>query len=54
MGAPGEIAALAAIARPNVRVVTNVAPAHLEGVGDLDGVAAPPRCSSASEGDCAS
>ena len=39
MSALGEIAALAAIARPNVRVVTNVAPAHLEGVGDLDGVA---------------
>ena len=39
MSAPGEIAALAAIARPNVRVVTNVAPAHLEGVGDVGGVA---------------
>jgi UDP-N-acetylmuramoyl-tripeptide--D-alanyl-D-alanine ligase len=39
MSAPGEIAALVAIARPNVRVVTNVAPAHLAGVGDVDGVA---------------
>ena len=53
MSAPGEIAALAAIARPNVRVVTNVAPAHLEGVGDLDGVARAKAemFASASEGD---
>jgi UDP-N-acetylmuramyl pentapeptide synthase len=53
MSAPGEIAALAAIARPNVRVVTNVAPAHLEGVGDVDGVARAKAemFASASEGD---
>lgn len=41
MGAnhPGEIAALTALARPDVVVITNAAPAHLEGFGDLDGVA---------------
>jgi UDP-N-acetylmuramoyl-tripeptide--D-alanyl-D-alanine ligase len=35
----GEIHHLQGIARPNVRVITNVGAAHLEGVGDLDGVA---------------
>ena len=42
MGAnhPREIAFLANLARPNVGVVTNAGPAHLEGFGDLDGVAA--------------
>lgn len=34
----GEIPVLAELARPDVAVVTNVAPAHLEGLGDLAGV----------------
>ncbi len=37
--APGEIAALAAIARPDVGIVLNVGESHLKGLGDLDGVA---------------
>lgn len=37
--APGEIAQLTAIARPDIGIVTCVAPAHLEGLGSLDGVA---------------
>ncbi len=41
MSAPGEIALLQSIARPDLRLITNVAAAHLEGTGDLDGVA---RC----------
>lgn len=35
----GEIDLLQRIAAPTVRLITNVGPAHLEGVGDLDGVA---------------
>jgi len=37
--APGEIARLAAMARPTIGIVTLVAPTHLEGLGSLDGVA---------------
>ncbi len=36
----GELAPLAAMAAPDVAVITCVAPAHLAGFGDLDGVAA--------------
>ncbi len=39
MNAFGEIALLQDIAQPTVRLITNVAAAHLEGVGSLDGVA---------------
>jgi len=35
---PGEIRQLAQAAVPDIAVITNVAPAHLEGLGDLDGV----------------
>lgn len=36
---PGEVAALVAIARPGVGLITNAGAEHLEGFGDLDGVA---------------
>jgi UDP-N-acetylmuramoyl-tripeptide--D-alanyl-D-alanine ligase len=39
MNAFGEIGRLTAIAAPDVGVITNVGAAHLEGVGDLAGVA---------------
>jgi len=39
MNAPGEIWRLAQIAEPDVGVITCVAPAHLEGLGSIEGVA---------------
>lgn len=39
MNLPGEIATLAALARPTIGVVTAVAAVHTEGVGDIAGVA---------------
>jgi UDP-N-acetylmuramoyl-tripeptide--D-alanyl-D-alanine ligase len=36
--APGEIAMLSGVARPDIGIVTCVAPAHLAGLGSLDGV----------------
>ena len=35
---PGEVAHLSRIARPDVAVITNCGPEHLEGLGDLAGV----------------
>jgi UDP-N-acetylmuramoyl-tripeptide--D-alanyl-D-alanine ligase len=40
MNAAGEIAQLTRIAGPDIGVITNIAAAHLEGLGDLEGVAA--------------
>jgi UDP-N-acetylmuramoyl-tripeptide--D-alanyl-D-alanine ligase len=39
MRAPGEIAYLTEIARPEIGIITNVAAAHLETLGSIDGVA---------------
>jgi UDP-N-acetylmuramoyl-tripeptide--D-alanyl-D-alanine ligase len=36
---PGEVAALVDVARPTVGLITNAGAEHLEGFGDLDGVA---------------
>ena len=36
--APGEVAYLTDVARPDVAVVTSIGEEHLEGLGDLDGV----------------
>jgi UDP-N-acetylmuramoyl-tripeptide--D-alanyl-D-alanine ligase len=38
-GQPGDIAYLTAVARPDVAIVNNIAPAHLERMGSLLGVA---------------
>jgi UDP-N-acetylmuramoyl-tripeptide--D-alanyl-D-alanine ligase len=39
MNAPGEIRRLTEIADPDVGIITNVGPAHLEGLGSIAGVA---------------
>jgi len=38
MNAPGEIARLGDICTPDIGVITNIGPAHLEGVGSIEGV----------------
>ncbi|UCD32958.1 MAG: UDP-N-acetylmuramoyl-L-alanyl-D-glutamate--2,6-diaminopimelate ligase, partial [Desulfobacterales bacterium] len=38
MNRPGEIARLAEICSPDIGVITNIGPAHLEGLGSLDAV----------------
>jgi UDP-N-acetylmuramoyl-tripeptide--D-alanyl-D-alanine ligase len=38
MNHPGEIARLTRICRPDVGLITNIGPAHLEGVGSIEGV----------------
>ena len=40
MNRPGEIERLAVIADPDIGCITNVQPAHLEGLGTIEGVAA--------------
>jgi murE/murF fusion protein len=37
---PGEIARLAVIARPDIGLITNIGPAHLEGLGSLEAIRA--------------
>jgi UDP-N-acetylmuramoyl-tripeptide--D-alanyl-D-alanine ligase len=39
MNAPGEIAPLSRLARPDLAIVTTVAPAHLEAFGVIEGIA---------------
>jgi len=39
MNAPGEIRALATIAKPNIAVITEVAAAHMEAFSSVDGIA---------------
>lgn len=39
MNAPGEIAPLAALAAPDVAIVTAIAPAHLEALGSIEAIA---------------
>ncbi len=39
MSVPGELSVSAAVIRPDLAIVTNVAPVHLEGVGSLAGIA---------------
>jgi UDP-N-acetylmuramoyl-tripeptide--D-alanyl-D-alanine ligase len=36
--APGEITRLAGVAAPDIALITNIAPAHLEGLGSMEGV----------------
>jgi UDP-N-acetylmuramoyl-tripeptide--D-alanyl-D-alanine ligase len=36
--APGEIARLAGIVEPDAAIITGIAPGHLEGLGDVDGI----------------
>ncbi|MFC1858649.1 UDP-N-acetylmuramoyl-tripeptide--D-alanyl-D-alanine ligase [Thermodesulfobacteriota bacterium] len=38
MNRPGEIGRLGEICRPDIGVITNIGPAHLEGLGSIDGV----------------
>jgi UDP-N-acetylmuramoyl-tripeptide--D-alanyl-D-alanine ligase len=38
MNRPGEIARLTGICRPDIGAITNIGPAHLEGLGSLEGV----------------
>jgi UDP-N-acetylmuramoyl-tripeptide--D-alanyl-D-alanine ligase len=40
MNVPGEIARMTEIAAPDVGLITNIGPAHLEGLGSIAGVAA--------------